>query len=154
QLEQSVHQDLLSVKSKLLPQFRKLVHATFASTAASATRLQFPNPGFSSRPYAGTHDITSARPADVSPDARGLLNTVGILLLALQAPLDNIASAPDTSCAFTASKSLAVYSRLLDIANLVITVFLDDLDSEVQESFVDLYNSIVGKYNNAVNRIT
>jgi hypothetical protein len=150
QFEQGLHQSVLMVKTQVLPQFRLLVGATFAS-AGPKSRVNLDAIASAKGAGQGAH-TDAARPADENgtPEVNAVLFNLQILLTALISPLNNIAGAPDDSCAFTAAHSLAIFSHLLDLAQVFYEVLSPLASEDVANAFVGTYNLVVGAYNNAV----
>ena len=151
QFEQSLHQDVLTVKTQVLPQFRLLVGATFVA-GGPKSRMRFASPAATSSNSGPGRLPSAVRLADQSnaDEVAGVLFSFQLLLTALEGPLENIASAPNTSCAWVASHSLSAYSHLLDVIQVFDEVLGPFVDAELQDSYVAEYNRVVGLYNAAV----
>jgi hypothetical protein len=152
QFEQNLHQTVLTVKTQVLPQFRLLVNATFVSGAPQSRLTKAAAASSSSTTGPAAH-TSAVHLADQSKDeAQGVMFSFTLLLYALIAPLNNVASAPDTSCAWVASHSLNAYAHLLDVIEVFYHALSSSLSEETDNTFVGIYNKVVGAYNAAVTR--
>jgi hypothetical protein len=152
QMEQSTHQDLLTVKTQVLPQFRLLIGATFAtkptsaelslSDSATASHVR----GHANAVEARGHELAASDEADI------VMASFIFLLDSMVEPLNDIAKAPNTSCGFVGSHSLPVFNGLLDVIQVFYETLSPFLSSDVADTFVNEFNGVVNQYNAAVTR--
>jgi hypothetical protein len=89
-------------------------------------------------------DASDDNPADE------LLGNVVPMLGAMGLALLDIANAPDTSCAFTAARSLRVYNGLLNAFQALFNVLAPFASDPAVNAFVNDYNNVVMVYNAAI----
>ncbi len=153
QLEASTHQDLLTVKTQVLPQFRLLIGATFSANATqSRLNVSAAATDFHAGGQANALDAGGPERDIDSGEADSVMENLVILMDALSSPLQALSNAPNTSCAFVASHSLRPYSTLLDVMLVFYDALQPLLSSDEQEEFVAVYNQVVTVFNAAVTR--
>jgi hypothetical protein len=151
QLDQSIHQNLLVFKAQIVPTFRLLVGATFSPAKTSSPAIAQDTANMSRA--AGHVQSAKLRPADdtESSEAERLLAGLAVSLEALSGDtLKNIANAPNTSCAFTASRALHFVNALLDVIQGVYEALAPLTSTGFQDEFVATFNDVVMQYNAAV----
>jgi hypothetical protein len=156
QFEQGIHLKLLTVKSQVVPAFRQLVNATF-TPVSPASRPGGSDVAALSRSVVNDSSAESvtvdrAVEQDASDDnpADELLGNVVPMLGAMGLALLDIANAPDTSCAFTAARSLRVYNGLLNAFQALFNVLAPFASDPAVNAFVNDYNNVVMVYNAAI----
>jgi hypothetical protein len=153
QLEAGVHQDLLTVKTQVLPQFRLLIGATFSENTPQ-----------SEQSVSGVHDSHAPGQSNAL-DARGperddenpseadaVIVSLVPFLVAMDLALYFIADPPEAnlSCSFVESHSLGLYNNLLNVMRLIYNTLEPILTSDVAQQFVNAFNATVAIYNTAV----
>ena len=157
QLEQGVHQAMLTVKQAVVPAFRLMINATFTATGASPTlfsRGNAPDLAISAGP-ARTAKSVEALPAATTPDpdAEDALIALGALFGGMYSALQNIAGLTDACGAYTASSHLKLYNRMLDVIQLFYISLQDSISQSLSDRFVMNFNNVVTAYNEAVVKV-
>ena len=157
QLDQEIHQDVLTIKSQMVHTFRQLVTATVTTvpTASSSSRVNPPETAISNR-AARSRESSEGLPADAPAlnEADAVLVALGTILVDMSGPLQNLPTGPipDACGGLVTALSLLKYSQMLD----TILALGQDLGvfatAQGEGIFLFAYNNAVTEFNAALQR--